>query len=68
MMCGNTYQEDMQLLLQEFVCGIDVRGWGWVKVWCDGSCTNVTRPVKRDAEVEHSSDRCGDDGKLCGVV
>jgi len=23
-------------------------------LWCDGSCTTVTGPVKRDAEVEHT--------------
>jgi len=33
MMCGDRYWEGMQLLLQEFVCGIDVTGWGCVKVF-----------------------------------
>ena len=46
-------------------------------LWCDGNCTTVTGPVKRDAEVEHthrytlcvqyfSSYRQGDNVKLCG--
>jgi hypothetical protein len=44
----------MQLLLQEFVCGIDITGWGLCKgflcmLWCDGSCATVTGPVQCDA-------------------